>query len=234
VFAILLQAILCWWAKSGYPEELPTKEANSSGMRQLVAAALAPRLAEDHDIRWFRVHDAVADYAVPEGEKQALRKKLWDKAVAPPCEDPAVKLVMEVMQEMSAELEDGRWKTQPGIDSIKELVRGLGGERHRMQEALETLFTGAILISLSPSAAKALVYADPRLASLDRCFKAHRQWPTLRWAALDWEKMQPDWYEPFYLAQALLPEEDIVRRVLVHSDFNDWSETYLQVRAQAT
>lgn len=82
----VLQAIL-WWATTEYPVELPTKGAISEGMQQLVTAALAPGIPEDGDVGAFRIHFTVRKYAVPEEEKQALRKRLLAKSVAPPCEN---------------------------------------------------------------------------------------------------------------------------------------------------
>jgi hypothetical protein len=254
VFSFLLQAFLGWWARTGYPEELPTEEAISSGQRQLVAAALAPRMDV---LALFAVHDAVAAYAVPDGEKQALREKLLAESVAPPCEDPAVKHVMEVMQEIWAELEDdGMWRgnshgmrrgntAQPVIDSLKELLpcNEANNPGWRLMTVLDILFMGAVLISLSPSAAKAYVDGDRILAKLGCHFNADRQRATLRWAARMWDRdvkeLLPDSYGYVYrsypreVARALLPEEHIVRRVLMHPNGEGWRWNF-EVRAQAT
>ncbi len=246
MFSFLLQAFLFWWARTGYPEELPTEEAIASGMRQLGAAALAARWRTDFS--WvFVVHDAVAAYAVPDGEKQALREKLWAESVAPPCEDPAVKHVMEVMREIWAELEDdGTWRgntAHPGIGSLKELVPCLAAQRHWCDlNVLAILFMGAVLISLSPSAAKAYVDVQSMCARLGRHFNAHRQRATLWWAVdyVDQDLKYPGYEHMLQesasrkVARALLPEEHIVRRVLEHPDRRFWMESYWKVRAQAT
>lgn len=223
--------------QSGYPEALPTKAAISAGMRQLVAAALAPRIPEDGSVAAFKVHDAVADYAVPKEEKQALHKRLWAQSYAPLCEkDPAAKRhVMEVMQDIWAELEDGTkcWETHPGINRVKQLLRGLDGSGPRIS-ALQMLFRGAILTSLSPSAAKALNDADVGFALLDGHVNAHRHLPTLQWATVDWRQLGiVPWVPSFddkVVARVLLPEEDVVRRVFDHADQNAWWRSYLKVK----
>lgn len=104
----LLQAILRWWAETGYPEALKgrnwdsTSEALEKGMQQLVAAALAPaQPAIDSALQLgeFKVYDAVASYSMSATEKQGLRKDLEAQSYAVPCEDKrAAQQVMEIVR----------------------------------------------------------------------------------------------------------------------------------------